>query len=165
MFIGLRKLTEYSDGTRIAQYVPFDDTFINGKIDYYEKAALEARKDLTECSAEDKDDFALKVLNSVGLTMVDFPVMRCIPRENFELFNVAGTTNRNSISLIFEQCGGKFSKAKEFPAVIKQNREIAIAEGLDPSEIPDDTWKWTDPSCLPGDSCDLGFELTPEEAA
>lgn len=46
--------------------------------------------------------------------------MLCIPKDNFFLYNEAGVKNKNSISLVFEQCGGKFSKEKEFPEVVRQ---------------------------------------------
>ena len=44
--------------------------------------------------------------------------------------------------LHFEQCGGIFSDNK--------------------SPDQEEEWLWVDPSCQPGDICDLGFELTEE---
>ena len=40
--------------------------------------------------------------------MGDFDVLRCIPYDSFELYNVAGTAEQNSITLLFEECGGKY---------------------------------------------------------
>ena len=45
-------------------------------------------------------------------------MLRCIPFANFELYNVAGSAEQNSITLIFEECGGKYQKSKEFDIVI-----------------------------------------------
>lgn len=70
---------------------------------------------------EDIDDFSAKIKNSNGLKLSDFQVLRCIPMQNFELYNVAGTSEQNSITLIFEECGGKYQKVKEFDIVVQDN--------------------------------------------
>ena len=57
---------------------------------------------------EDVQDFQAKIKNSNGLQMGDFDVLRCIPYDSFELYNVAGTAEQNSITLLFEECGGKY---------------------------------------------------------
>ena len=41
---------------------------------------------------DQRDDFFDKIKNSNGLTAGDFNVLRCIPAEFFELYNVAGTS-------------------------------------------------------------------------
>ena len=40
----------------------------------------------------DRDEFADKIRYSSGLSMSDFDVLRCIPKEHFSLYNVAGTS-------------------------------------------------------------------------
>ena len=40
----------------------------------------------------DINDYQSKIENSNGLLMSDFGVLRCIPMSNFELYNVAGTS-------------------------------------------------------------------------
>ena len=60
--------------------------------------------------------------------MQDFSVMRCIPSEFFEFYNVAGTSEQNSITLIFEECGGKYQKSKEFESIIREEAEKRAAE-------------------------------------
>lgn len=169
MYIGLRQKVEFKDGTSITSFIDFDPRYINGKIDYYEKRRLEARKNLELCAEAEKDDFEARVENTNGVNMADFLVMRCIPRDTFNFYNVAGTTEANSISLIFEQCGGKYAKSKEFQAVLEQQIEEAIANGADPSTLPDaaEEWQWTDPYCDPSEeNCALpGLAETPEEVA
>ena len=73
-----------------------------------------ARKDLEYCDWTEREEFAEKVDNSNGVFIGDWPRMYCIPREKFSLYNVAGSTEINSIALIFDQCGGKYSYGKEF---------------------------------------------------
>ena len=46
------------------------------------------------------------------MTQEDFSYLLCIERERFNLYNKAGTTEKNSIKLHFEQCGGKYAKPK-----------------------------------------------------
>ena len=116
MYIGLQQDLEYRDGTKIQKFIDFDPAYVNGKIDYYDKNSLSARKDMPQC--EDLEDFRKKIENSDGLLLSDFPVLRCIPIQNFELYNVAGTKEQNSITLVFEECGGKYQKVKEFEAVV-----------------------------------------------
>ena len=52
--------------------------------------------------------------------MDDFAVMRCIPAEFFQFYNVAGTSQQSSITLLFEECGGKYQKSKEFEIIIQE---------------------------------------------
>ena len=85
--------------------------------------------------------------------------MLCIPKESFQFYNVAGAQNKNSISLIFEQCGGKFAKEKEFQEVLELQKQDAIAAGIDPEDIIEDTWEWTAPDCDP-EVEDCGFGLS-----
>lgn len=126
MYIGLQQRVEYKDGTTISTFIDFDPSYINGKIDYYDKRKLSARKNLELCDEVEKNDFSSKVENTNGVALQDFPVMRCIPRKNFNLYNVAGTTQVNSITLHFEQCGGKYAKTKEFPKVVEKQIKDAI---------------------------------------
>ena len=90
MYIGLQETKEYKDGTKIARFIDFDPAYINGKIDYYDQSTLQARKDMPLCG--DRDEFADKIRYSSGLSMSDFDVLRCIPKEHFSLYNVAGTS-------------------------------------------------------------------------
>jgi len=106
IYIGLYQTKEYKDGSKISKFIDFDPAYLNGKIDYYDRDSLSARKDMPICT--DFEDFNKKVRNSSGLTSADFSVLRCIPNENFELYNVAGTTEKSSLTLIFEECGGKY---------------------------------------------------------
>ena len=107
---------------------------MNGKIDYYDQSNLQARKDMPRC--EDREDFSTKIKNSNGLAMTDFGVLRCIPTDSFELYNIAGTSEQSSITLIFEECGGKYEKEKEFQKVL-QDQAIteALATGQNPTTI------------------------------
>ena len=50
MYIGLSQKTDYKDGTSITAFIDIDPAYINGKIDYYDKRKLVARKDLSKCS-------------------------------------------------------------------------------------------------------------------
>lgn len=43
-------------------------------------------------SCADIEDYYGKVENSNGLNKSDFSVLKCIPNELFELFNVAGSS-------------------------------------------------------------------------
>ena len=119
MYIGLSQKTDYKDGTSITSFIDIDPAYLNVKIDYYDKRKLVARKNLAKCDPSERSDFDRKVENTNGIAPQDFPYMLCIEREQFNLFNVAGSTERNSITLHFEQCGGKYAKSKEFPEVIK----------------------------------------------
>lgn len=112
---------------------------------------------------DDLEDYATKIKNSNGLTMADFPVLRCIPRENYLLYNVAGTSEQNSINLIFEECGGKYSKTKEFESVLKEEAiQAALDAGVDPNSIEIETWEWNDPNCDPAvTDCDYGLDEVP----
>lgn len=87
MYIGLRETVEYRDGTRLSFFIDFDPAYINGKIDYYIKGSLDARKNLEICEESELTDFASKVDNTNGVVLNDFSTMRCIPRETFELYN------------------------------------------------------------------------------
>lgn len=55
MYIGLQQDLEYRDGTKIQKFIDFDPAYVNGKIDYYDKNTLSARKDMPQC--EDLEDF------------------------------------------------------------------------------------------------------------
>ena len=112
MYIGLQETKEYKDGTKISKFIDFDPAYINGKIDYYDQATLKARKDMPTC--ENRDDFEEKIRNSSGLSIRDFDVMKCIPSRWFNFYDVAGTSEQSSITLLFEECGGKYQKSKEF---------------------------------------------------
>ena len=69
----------------------------------------------------------------------------------------------NSIGLIFEQCGGKYSIEKKSAAEVEAERLAAIEAGADPDQLPEEEeWVWVDPGCV---GCDLGFARTPEEEA
>ena len=50
-----------------------------------------------------------KVNFSAGLSEADFPSLKCIPPEEFSLYNDPEKNLANSIGLLFEQCGGKNS--------------------------------------------------------
>ena len=65
-------------------------------------------------ACENRDDFEEKIRNSSGLSIRDFDVMKCIPSRWFNFYNVAGTSEQSSITLLFEECGGKYQKSKEF---------------------------------------------------
>ena len=112
MYIGLQETKEYKDGTKISKFIDFDPAYVNGKIDYYEQATLKARKDMPAC--ENRAEFEEKIRNSSGLSIRDFDVMKCIPSRWFNFYNVAGTSEQSSITLLFEECGGKYQKSKEF---------------------------------------------------
>ena len=146
MYIGLQQKIEYKDGSTILRYIDFDEKYINVKIDYYKKSVLDARQDLELCDPAEKDDFAGKVAYSNGVVLSDFPVMRCIPRDTFDLYNVPGTTEVNSITLHFEQCGGKFAVSKE-PPLTEQEKQVYIDSGSEPPLEPE--WEWTKPNCDP----------------
>ena len=153
---------EYTDGTAISTFIDMDPRYVSAKIDYYERRKLVARKNLEKCDEIDKNDFEKKVNNTNGVTLSDFVHMRCISRETFSLYNVAGTTEVSSFTLIFEQCGGKYAKTKEFPDVIEKQIQQQIAEGADPSTLPSTTWEWTIPNC--DSDCEIdGLVETPEE--
>ena len=83
LYFGLRETVEYSDGTRAFVFIDFDPTYINGKIDYYERRRLDARKNLELCGDDDREGFVSKVENTNGITEADFDKMRCIPAANF----------------------------------------------------------------------------------
>lgn len=117
MYIGLQQTTEYKDGSKVQRFIDFDPAYVNGKIDYRDQNDLQARKDMPSCA--DIDDYYGKVENSNGLNKSDFSVLKCIPNEFFELFNIAGSSQQNSITLLFEECGGKYQKSKEFVEVIE----------------------------------------------
>ena len=50
MYIGLKKRTENSDGSVDESFVPFDPSYVNGKIDFKQNGVLEGRVDLTGCT-------------------------------------------------------------------------------------------------------------------
>ena len=110
----MRESTDVYSGERQTIFVPFDKSSVDVKVNYYEKQLLMARKDLEYCEWTEREEFSEKVDNSNGVFIGDWPRMYCIPREKFSLYNVAGSTEINSISLIFDQCGGKYSYGKEF---------------------------------------------------
>ena len=97
MYIGLRETKQYDDGRTVSSFIEFDEKFINGKIDYFEKDDLMARKNLLKCDDDQRDDFASKVDNTNGVTIDGFEFMRCIPSDTFNLFNEPGTPNISSI--------------------------------------------------------------------
>ena len=123
LYIGLSQLVEYKDGSSITSYIDMDPKYVGAKIDYYESRKLVARKNLELCNENTKNDFEAKVNNTNGVVLSDFLVMRCIPSDTFFLYNVAGTRETNSFTLIFEQCGGKYAKTKEFAEVVEQQRQ------------------------------------------
>ena len=107
MYIGIRDQVEYLNGTFSSPLIPFDERYINSKIAYYRNGALEQRVDLPAC--EDKEDFNRKIKYSSELSEDDFDKMKCIPADSFSLYNDAESKVKNTISLIFEQCGGRYS--------------------------------------------------------
>lgn len=46
VFIGLKETTEFSDGSKAENFIEFDPSFINSKVDFYDNASLVARKNL-----------------------------------------------------------------------------------------------------------------------
>lgn len=99
----------------------------------------------------DRADFERKIEHSNGLNFNDFNVMRCIPENRFEFYNVAGTSEQNSITLIFEECGGKYQKPKPLPVV----------ESLTPVEVE---WTWEKADCDEAtEDCGYGLEEPPPE--
>ena len=164
MYIGLLETKEYTDGSKVSRFIDFDPAYVNGKIDYYDRTKLQARKDMPYC--QDMKDFETKIENSNGLAMQDFSVMRCIPEEYFEFYNVAGTSEQNSITLIFEECGGKYQKSKEFEKVILEQAEKLAAEtgqSVDSIIQEEEEWVWDNPNCDPSEKkCDYGLEEPPE---
>ena len=77
MYIGLQQTTEYGDGSKVSRFIDFNPAYVNGKIDYRDENDLQARKDMPGC--EDINDYQNKIQNSNGLTIDDFPVLKCIP--------------------------------------------------------------------------------------
>ena len=67
-----------------------------------------SRNNLTAC--ENEEDFFRKVNYTSGLSETDYPNLKCIPADNFTLYNDPGKNLANSIGLLFEQCGGKNSE-------------------------------------------------------
>ena len=102
VYIGLRETNEFTDGSKVDEFIEFNPAYINSKVDFYENASLVARKDLPLCSPQERSAFEERVKNSNGIIPSDFQNMLCIPKESFQLYNVAGEQNKNSISLIFE---------------------------------------------------------------
>ena len=141
MFIGLRSTTEYDDGKKEYQFIDMDPAYINGKIDYYENRQLEARQDMSVCGEEDERVFTDTVKNSNGIELADFGKLRCIPPQHFELYNEAGTPNARTIALIFEQCGGKYQKTKDFrPESTSADSNLEDNQSVEP-------WQWTPVGC------------------
>ena len=123
MFIGLRNTTEYDDGRKEYEFIDLDPTYINGKIDYHKNRNLTARQDMSACEGEDEKAFNETVKNSNGIQLSDFGKLKCIPPQRFNLYNDASSPDANSISLIFEQCGGKYQKPKDFSPGAVSNLE------------------------------------------
>ena len=144
MYIGLTETIEYKSGDKITRFIQFDPQYINGKIDFYNKGRLEARQDLLNCEQELLPDFDEKAKNAITVNQQDFPTMRCIPNKLFNFWNEPGTTEQNKITLLFEQCGGKYSKPKKFPEEIEAEKKALEEQGVDPAEIEKElAWKWT----------------------
>ena len=59
LYIGIRELTEYRNGTIEAPLVPFDERYINSKMAFYENGNLGARVNLPAC--DDREDFEKKI--------------------------------------------------------------------------------------------------------
>lgn len=89
IYIGLLETVEYSDGTKITSYIDMDPRYLNVKIDYYVKSALDARKDLKLCDEEELETFKKQSENSIAVTGDDFNNLRCIPRDKFAVYNEA----------------------------------------------------------------------------
>ena len=107
MYIGIREVTEARNGTVTAPFIAFDERYINSKMVHYENNELLKRVNLPAC--EDRADFVAKANMTSGLSADDFDMLKCIPAEEFSLYNDAGSNLFNSITLLFEQCGGKYS--------------------------------------------------------
>ena len=58
-----------------------------------------------------------------GLNSSDFSKLKCIPADQFSLYNLPNENFANSIGILFEQCGGKYQAEKDLP------------EGYDPAQI------------------------------
>lgn len=146
LYIGLQRQTEFSDGSIVLNFVPLNKTFMNFKIDFYNEVELVERKDLERCSDSGKDTFLSRAERSSGIKPTDFDNMYCVDEDQFLFFNEAGTPKRNSITLIFEQCGGKYTTNK--------------------SSSSGSNWVWIDPNCDPlTEDCSLGLKPTPEQIA
>ena len=107
MYIGIREKIQFKNGTVEAPLIAFNDSYINSKVAYYQNGILDARIDLPAC--DDLEDFTKKVKYTSDLTVNDFGYLKCIPAETFSLYNDAENKLSSSISLLFEQCGGRYS--------------------------------------------------------
>ena len=113
MYIGLKQRKETNiPGSFTDTIIPFDERYINGKIDYFDNSILQGRENMTAC--EDRQDFKKKVNYTSDLSEEDFPNMLCIPADKFKLYNEPSENLANSIGLLFEQCGGKNSRELEY---------------------------------------------------
>ena len=69
---------------------------------------------------------------------------------------------------MFEECGGKYQKSKEFTTVLREKAiQEALDNGLDPTlvNIVEDVWEWSKPNCDPvNEKCDYGLPEPPTEA-
>ena len=77
MYIGIREVTEFQNGSIAQPLIQFDDRYINSKIAYYEDGQLTNRVNLTYC--DDQEDFSGKVKFTTGLAESDFMFLKCIP--------------------------------------------------------------------------------------
>ena len=50
MYIGLKQTTENIDGSVSETIIPFDPTFVDGKVDYFENGILQGRLNLSSCN-------------------------------------------------------------------------------------------------------------------
>ena len=100
MYIALVNRTEYVGGSVRDEIIDFEDEYINGKFDTYAGGLLEQRKDLPRC--DDEDDFLAKARYTSGLNSSDFSKLRCIPADQFSLYNLPNENFANSIGILFE---------------------------------------------------------------
>ena len=109
MYIGLKQTIENLDGSVSETIIPFDPTFINGKVDYFTNGILQGRLNLADCNNQENFDVVVSTSSS-GLTSADFANLKCIAPETFLLYNDAQKSLSNSITLTFEQCGGRYTQ-------------------------------------------------------
>ena len=100
MYIGIRKFEEFQNGTVSNTLIPFDETYINSKVAFYENGDLKSRVNLPAC--DDSDDFNKKVQYTSGLSESDITNLKCIPADSFSLYNDAENNLFNQITLLFE---------------------------------------------------------------
>ena len=110
MYIGLKQTRRATDGSKIEQFVPFNDSYVSAMFERYEDGVLMGRDELVNCSDDFEEDFLSKEKYTPEVSKTDLANLKCLPADQYSLFRDAAEGAYSSVNIVLSECGGKFTE-------------------------------------------------------